>query len=48
MMKLIYQVILAFITALVVWELVTQKDFKLQFMSAMALIPLVLRLAMIV
>lgn len=48
MMKLIYQAILAVITILLVWEMFTQKDLKLQVMAALALIPFVLRLAMIV
>lgn len=48
MMKLIYQLILAVVSVLLVWDLFTQKDFKMQVMAALTLIPFILRLAMIV
>lgn len=48
MMKLVYQLIIAIISVLLVWELFTQKDVKVQFMAAMTLIPFILRLMMVV
>lgn len=47
-MKLVYQLIIAFISVLLVWELFTQKDIKTQVMAAMTLIPFILRLFMVV
>ena len=47
-MKLVYQLIIAIISVLLVWEMFTQKDFKTQVMAAITLIPFLLRLAMIV
>ncbi len=48
MMKLVYQLIIAIISVLLVWELFTQKDVKVQIMAAMTLIPFILRLMMVV
>ena len=48
MMKLVYQLIIAIISVLLVWELFTQKDVKVQIMAAMTLIPFILRLIMVV
>ena len=48
MMKLVYQLIIAIISVLLVWELFTQKDVKVQSMAAMTLIPFILRLMMVV
>ncbi len=47
LMKIVYQVILAVISVLLVWDMVTQKDVKMQIMAAITLIPCLLRLAMI-
>lgn len=48
MMKLVYQLIIAIISVLLVWELFNQKDIKVQIMAGMTLIPFILRLIMVV
>ncbi len=47
-MKLAYQLIIAIIVIVLLWEMFTQKDVKVQCMAAMTLIPLILRLFMVV
>jgi hypothetical protein len=46
-MKIIYQIILAVISLILIWDMFTQKDVKMQIMAAMTLIPFILRIAMI-
>ncbi|MEA5093161.1 hypothetical protein SDC9_22216 [bioreactor metagenome] len=48
MMKLVYQIILAIISVILIWDMFTQKEVNIQVMAAMTLIPFILRLAMIV
>ena len=48
MMKIAYQLIVALIVVVLIWEMYTQKDIKIQCMAAMTLIPLILRLFMVV
>jgi hypothetical protein len=47
LMKIIYQIILAVISLILIWDMFTQKDVKMQIMAAMTLIPFILRIAMI-
>ncbi|MCH4158321.1 MAG: hypothetical protein LKF34_06985 [Acidaminococcaceae bacterium] len=47
LMKIVYQIILAVISVLLIWDMFTQKDIKTQIMAAITLIPCLLRLAMI-
>ena len=44
----IYRLIVVLIAALVIWELFSQKDAKMQANAALVLIPLLLRAMMIV
>lgn len=46
-MTIAYQLILAISVLLLIWEMVTQKDSYVQIMSAVILIPFILRLFMI-
>ena len=48
MMTVVYQLILAFIVIILFWEMFTQKDFAIQVMAAMTIIPFLLRLFMVV
>ena len=48
MVKLVYQLIIAIVLILLIWELFSQKDIKVQVMAAMTLIPFILRLFMVV
>lgn len=47
-MTVVYQLILAFIVIILFWEMFTQKDFAIQVMAAMTIIPFLLRLFMVV
>lgn len=47
MMTLVYQLILAVILIVLFWEMFTQKDFTVQVMAAMTIIPFLLRLFMV-
>lgn len=47
MMTLVYQLILALILIVLFWEMFTQKDFTVQVMAAMTIIPFLLRLFMV-
>ena len=47
LMKIVYQIILAVISVLLIWDMFTQKDIKTQIMASITLIPCLLRLAMI-
>jgi uncharacterized membrane protein len=47
LMKIVYQIILAVISLILIWDMFTQKDVKMQIMAAMTLIPFILRIAMI-
>lgn len=47
MITIIYRLILAFIIAMVGWNLFSEKKITLQLNAAMVLIPLVLRVLMV-
>jgi heme/copper-type cytochrome/quinol oxidase subunit 4 len=47
LMKIVYQIILTVISLILIWDMFTQKDVKMQIMAAMTLIPFILRIAMI-
>ncbi len=47
MMTLIYRGIVALLLLLVVWNILDEKDIKQQALSALVIIPLVLRVLMI-
>ena len=47
MITIIYQLIVAVAIAIIIWELFTQKDIKMQANAAIVLIPLILRVLMI-
>ena len=47
MITIVYQLIVAFAIAIIVWELFTQQDVKMQANAAIVLIPLILRVLMV-
>ena len=47
MITIVYQLIVAMAIAIIVWELFTQKDIKMQANAAIVLIPLILRVLMV-
>lgn len=47
MMTAVYQLILAFIVIVLFWEMFTQKEFSIQVMAALTIIPFLLRLFMV-
>ena len=47
MITLVYRLIVVVAIAIIVWEMFTQKDIKMQANAAIVLIPLVLRALMI-
>lgn len=48
MITSVYRLIVIVVAALVIWELFSQKDVKMQANAALVLIPLLLRAMMIV
>jgi hypothetical protein len=48
MITVVYRIIVGLVAALVLWELFSRKDIKVQANAALVLIPLVLRALMLV
>ena len=47
MISIVYRIILLMVVALIIWEILAQKDVKTQATAALVVIPLIMRALMI-